>query len=122
MRLPYDPALRELARKLRKNSTLSEILLWPRLRGGQRYGFDFDRQKPIDRYIVDFFCHDLMLAVEIDGDSHRLKGPDDEQRQARLEALGIRFLRFMDIEIKTNLDGVILAIDAWIEANRFGRG
>jgi very-short-patch-repair endonuclease len=66
MKLHYDPALRALARELRKNSTLSEILLWQHLKAGQRFGFDFNRQKPIDRYIVDFFSHELLLAVEIE--------------------------------------------------------
>jgi very-short-patch-repair endonuclease len=88
------------------------------LKGGQRQGFDFHRQKPIDRYIVDFFSSELMLAVEIDGSSHTLKGPEDEERQKRLESLGIRFLRFPDKEVKRNLEGVVLAIDHWIIANR----
>ena len=118
MKLHYDPALRKLARELRKNSTLSEILLWQHLKAGQRFGFDFDRQKPIDRYIVDFFSNELLLAVEIDGDSHKLKGPKDNQRQARLESLGTRFLRFEDNQVKSGLDAVVLAIDTWIEANR----
>jgi very-short-patch-repair endonuclease len=118
MRLPYDPALRKLARELRSHSTLSEVLLWQNLKAGQRNGFDFHRQKPIDRYIVDFFCAELMLAVEIDGDSHKLKGPEDDQRQARLEALGVRFLRFDDRAVKANIDAVILAIDTWIETHR----
>jgi very-short-patch-repair endonuclease len=118
MKLSYDPALRKLARELRKNSTLSEVLLWRQLKAGQRLGFDFDRQKPVDRYIIDFFSHELMLAIEIDGDSHTLKGPADDRRQERLESLGIRFLRFDDKQVKTNLDGVVLAIDAWIRINQ----
>jgi very-short-patch-repair endonuclease len=56
--------------------------------------------------------------VEIDGCSHKLKGPEDETRQRRLESLGIRFLRFHDREVKTNLDGVVQAVDAWIDINR----
>ena len=67
---------------------------------------------------MDFFSHELMLAVEIDGKSHKLKGPEDEARQKKLEALGIRFLRFDDREVKTNLDGVVRAIDNWIDAHR----
>lgn len=74
MKLPYDPALRKLARELRNKSTLSEVMLWQQLKRGQRGGFDFHRQKPLDHYIVDFFSHELMLAVEIDGRSHKLKG------------------------------------------------
>ncbi|MFZ5497414.1 MAG: endonuclease domain-containing protein [Verrucomicrobiota bacterium] len=87
---------------------------WRQLKAGQRLGFDFDRQKPVDRYIIDFLSHELMLAIEIDGDSHTPKGPEDDRRQERLESLGIRFLRFDDKQVKTNLDGVVLAIGAWI--------
>jgi len=93
-------------------------LLWQQLKSGQRQEFDFDRQKPVDRYIIDFFSHELMLAVEIDGDSHKQKGPEDDQRQKHLESLGIRFLRFADSMVKGDIDAVVLAIDSWIEANR----
>ena len=118
MKFSYNPALKKLAQELRTQSTLSEILLWKQLKRRQRRGFHFQRQKPVEIYILDFFCHELKLAVEIHGNSHRLKGEDDEIRQRRLEALGIQFLRFDDQEVKRNLDGVILAIEAWIEANR----
>jgi very-short-patch-repair endonuclease len=117
VKLWYDPGLKRLARELRNRSTLAEVLLWQRLKQGQR-GFDFHRQKPIDRYIVDFFSNELMLAVEIDGSSHNLKGERDEQRQRRLESLGVRFLRFRDQEVKTHVDAVVQAIDNWIEAQR----
>ena len=62
----YNSKLKERARYLRSNGTLSEVLLWRHLKGKQMLGFDFDRQKPIDNYIVDFFCNELMLAIEID--------------------------------------------------------
>ncbi len=116
--LPYNPKLKQLARELRNKSTLAEILLWQHLKSGQRKGYDFHRQKPIDEYIVDFFSPDLMLAVEIDGESHRLKGDEDEQRQARLDSLGVSFLRFDDRLVKSDIDAVVLAVDTWIEANR----
>jgi very-short-patch-repair endonuclease len=77
----------------------------------------FHRQRPIDEYIMDFFAPDLMLAIEVDGSSHKLKGTDDEARQRRLEKLGIRFLRFTEMEVRKNLDGVVGAIDSWILAN-----
>src|SRR6478736_7819853 len=111
------PGLKRLARELRNHSTLAEALLWPHLKGRQRQGFDFHRQKPIDRYIVDFLSSELMLAVEIDGSSHALKGPEDEQRQRRLECLGIRFLRFPDHQVKADVGVVVRAIDNWIELN-----
>ena len=85
--IPYDPKLKDLARQLRKNSTLSEVLLWNYLKGKQMLGYDFDRQKLIDNYIVDFFCNELMLAIEIDGDTHNDKIDKDEFRQKKLEGL-----------------------------------
>jgi very-short-patch-repair endonuclease len=115
--LPYNPRLTQLARELRKNSTLAEVLLWQQLKSRQRRGCDFHRQKPIDEYIVDFFATDLMLAVEIDGSSHTLKGEADERRQVRLESLGVRFLRFSEVQVRKDVDAVVGAIDLWIEAN-----
>jgi len=113
--IPYNPKLKQLARNLRNNSTLSEMLLWEYLKGKQMRGFDFHRQKPIDNFIVDFFCSELMLAIEIDGDSHDWKAEEDEQRQKRLESLGVRFLRFQDIDVKQNMDGILKVIEDWIE-------
>jgi len=77
-------------------------------------GYDFDRQRLIHNYIVDFFCSELMLAIEIDGISHELKSKEDEIRQKILESLGIRILRFYDSDVKKNLDGVVTSIRNWI--------
>jgi very-short-patch-repair endonuclease len=117
MKLPYDPALKLLAREHRNRSTLAEVLLWKHLKGHQRLGYDFHRQRPVLRYIIDFFAPKLMLATEIDGDTHRPKAAEDRERQSKLESLGIRFLRFGDLEVKQNTLGVVQAIDAWITAN-----
>jgi very-short-patch-repair endonuclease len=114
--LHYNPRLKHLARALRKQSTLSEVLLWRHLKGRQRRGVDFHRQKPIDEFIIDFFASQPMLAVEIDGDTHRFKGTEDLERQRKLETLGIRFLRFGDRLVKTNINCVVRTIDDWIEA------
>ena len=113
--IPYNPKLKQLARNLRNNSTLSEVLLWEHLKGKRMKEYDFHRQKPIDNYIVDFFCNELMLAVEIDGDSHDYKFEKDQQRQKRIESLGITFLRFDDIDVKQDINSVILRIEEWIE-------
>ncbi|MBN2165152.1 MAG: DUF559 domain-containing protein [Marinilabiliaceae bacterium] len=96
--IPYNPKLKELARKLRNNSTKSEIILWGYLKGKQMYGYDFHRQKPIKDYIVDFFCKDLMLAIELDGYSHTLDEvfEKDEVKDQNLNELGITVLRFND--------------------------
>ena len=116
--LPYNPKLKEVARRLRKNGTLSEVLLWRYLKGKQILGCDFDRQKPINNYIVDFFCNELMLAIEIDGCSHNEKSEEDRIRQAKLESLGIRFLRFHDSDIKKNIQGVLWVIEDWIRKHK----
>lgn len=113
--IPYNPKLKQLARYLRNNSTLSEVLLWQQLKGRQMRCFDFHRQKPIDNYIVDFFCPELMLAIEIDGDSHDIKLKEDARRQRILESLGVMFLRFQDRDVKQNMAGVLKVIDDWID-------
>ena len=97
--------------------TLSEVLLWQELKGKQGLGYDFDRQRPIDNFMVDFYCKDLKLAIEIDGDSHGNEHIriNDERRQHRLESLGVNFLRFDDLDVKTNISGLIEEIQDWIE-------
>ena len=82
-------------------------------------GYDFDRQRPIDNYIVDFYCKDLMLAIEIDGESHyHDDAPErDQVRQKTLEDLGVRFLRFDDLDVKQNMGYVLNIIHEWILEN-----
>jgi very-short-patch-repair endonuclease len=115
--IDYERYLKELARKLRQNMTLGEVLLWQRLKRKQMWGYDFDRQRPIDRYIVDFYCKDLKLAIEIDGSSHDGEAAkvNDEIRQERLESLGVRFLRFTDTDVKRNMEMVVDSITLWID-------
>ncbi|MCD6101819.1 MAG: endonuclease domain-containing protein [Candidatus Cloacimonetes bacterium] len=115
MRIYYNPKLKDLARKLRKNMTLSEVLLWNQLKQNKMKGYDFHRQKPINNYIVDFFCPKLKLIIEIDGKTHIYKGNEDVKRQQRLESLGFHFLRFKDIDVKKNIKDVLVSIENWIE-------
>lgn len=114
--IPYNPKLKALARKLRKDMTFGEILLWNELKEDKFWGFDFDRQRCIDNYIVDFYCKELMLAVEIDGMSHNHEEAflKDEIRQNKLESFGVRFLRFSESEVKYNIVNVIRAMKAQI--------
>ncbi len=119
--LPHNPMLKSLARQLRTHSTLSEVLLWQQLRGKRMLGYDFDRQKPIDEYIVDFFCKDLSLAIEIDGESHRDRYHPDSQRQVRIEELGVCFLRFPDRMVKQDMGTVLRCIQNWIEQHASGK-
>jgi very-short-patch-repair endonuclease len=113
--LPYNPRLKQIARVLRSNMTVAEILIWNRLKGKRLFGCDFHRQKPIDEFIVDFYCPNLFLAIEIDGDSHEGKLEKDGRRQREIEKFGVHFLRFPDEEVKRNFDGVVRSIEDWIE-------
>ena len=107
--IPYNPKLKAFARELRKNSTLSEVLLWQQIKQ-RSYGVQFHRQVPILDYIVDFYCHELKLVIEIDGNSHEHKYFSDLKRQGELEKYGVEFLRFSDLDIKKNMFSVELAI------------
>jgi len=117
MKIHYNRQLKERARELRKNSTLAEVLLWQQLKGRQMLEYDFHRQKPIDKYIVDFFCPKLTLIIEIDGETHNDRCEKDRKRQQRLESLGFQFLRFLDTDVKQNINGVILTIKEWIKTH-----
>ena len=101
--------------------TVAEILLWNQLKNRQLFGYDFHRQKPIDEFVVDFFCPKLLLAVEIDGDSHDGKLEKDCERQRDIEEFGVRFLRFSDEEVKQELDGVMDAIANWMQTQRLSQ-
>ena len=114
--IPYNPKLTSLARKLRNESTETEIYLWLKLKGKQMYGYDFHRQKPIDNYILDFFCYDLLLGIEIDGYSHEILEVynKDRVKEKRMNELGITILRFSDFEVLKDMENVIRAIEFFI--------
>ena len=104
MSLPYNKELIPLAKKLRKNATPQERRLWYAFL--KDYHVRFQRQKVIDDYIVDFFCHAARLVIELDGDQHG--EPEnirhDALRTAVLESLGLRVLRFTNQEVEQGLD------------------
>jgi very-short-patch-repair endonuclease len=114
--IPYNPGLKELAKKLRQNMTYSEVKLWNELKNGQIMGYDFDRQRPIGNYIVDFYCKDLQLALEIDGITHQDEKvmTMDRVRQNELETLEVGFLRFDALLVVNKVDAVIREIKKWI--------
>ena len=114
--IPYNPRLKELAKKLRKQGILSEVLLWNKLKG-KKLGFDFHRQKPILEYIVDFYCNDLDLVIEIDGCSHNDKYDKDKIRHTELEKRGLTVLRYYDGDVKQNLTSVVDHIKEWINGH-----
>jgi len=116
--LPYNKDLKEFSRGLRNSSTLGEILLWQRLRAGSMMGYKFNHQKPLDKYIVDFYCKPLNLVIEIDGSYHfeaeqKIK---DDQRQEVLEKMGLNLLRFSERQIRKDMDVVLKSIEHYIIA------
>lgn len=114
MKLPENKELKERARELRKNGTLSEVILWKILKNKKVAGLDFDRQKVIGNYIVDFYCPRLKLVIEVDGDSHNDKYEYDSARDDFLKKLGLIVLHIDDIDVKQRLDSVIYSIETII--------
>jgi len=87
--------------------TLAEVLLWNQLKNKQILGYDFDRQRPLGQYIVDFLCKKLHLAIEIDGKSHDFRSKQDAERQKQIENMGIKVIRFWDHEVKHDIESVL---------------
>lgn len=108
--IPYNPELKFLARQLRKNSTLPEVLLWQNIKK-RALGVQFHRQVPMLNYIVDFYCHEIGLAIEIDGKIHDHNFLADAKRQGEIETYGVTFLRFTNEEVKKNMFSVLLVIE-----------
>ena len=112
--LPSNPALKQRARELRKAGVLSEVLFWNQVKNEQIFGLDFDRQRVIGHYIVDFYIKRLGIVVEIDGSSHDDKAEYDAQRDEYLQALGIDVVHYTDVDVKKNLAAVIADLKAFI--------
>ena len=115
--IPYNPSLKELAKKLRRNMTFSEVELWNEIKNGKLMRYDFDRQRPIGNFIVDFYSKDLKLAIEIDRITHQDEAIllSDKTRQEKLEVLGIAFLRFDALLVVNKVEAVVREIGVWIE-------
>ncbi len=96
--------------------TLGEIALWREI-SSKKLGVRFSRQIPIHNYIVDFYCKELHLAIEVDGSIHFEEGHEakDRVRQEQLESLGVTVIRFSDLDIKNNLDWVLEEVKVQIE-------
>ena len=104
--LPYNPKLVQRARELRKNMTKAERKLWYEYL--RNFPLRVHRQRPIDHFIVDFYCPKLKLVIEIDGESHNSKQAQiyDAERTRRLEGYGLKVIRFTNEEVLTNFEGV----------------
>jgi very-short-patch-repair endonuclease len=111
----YDPKLKPRSRELRNRSTLAEVLLWNQLKHRKMLGYSFLRQRPIHKYIVDFYCPRLKLVIEIDGESHGNKFHRDQTRERDLKNLGLWVLRFHDRNVKHDMRNVLRCIQNWIE-------
>jgi very-short-patch-repair endonuclease len=110
--LPYNKELRRYSRKLRKNMTEAEKLLWSRLRRKQIKDYQFYRQKIIGDYIVDFYCPKGNLVIELDGGQHyHNKGKaKDKRRDDFMKELGLKVLRFSDKDVFIRQEGILKAI------------
>jgi very-short-patch-repair endonuclease len=95
------------ARRLRRQQTDAERLLWFRLRDRRLDGWKFRRQFPIDRYVVDFFCADAHLIIELDGGQHAVRTDADAARTKTPQAMGYLVLRFWNNDVTDNIDGVL---------------
>jgi very-short-patch-repair endonuclease len=104
------------ARVLRNNMTRAEIILWSRLREKKINGYKFRRQQPIFNYIVDFYCHELNLIIEVDGEIHSLNENQkyDLKRDNLLKINGYHIIRLTNLEIETELDSTINKIILYI--------
>ena len=102
--------MRERAKKLRREMTLAEKILWKEVRANRLGGLHFRRQQIIHDYFADFYCHQYELIVELDGGIHVLQKEYDAEREAYLTALGFRIIRFRNEEITENLKNVLQKI------------
>ena len=114
--IPYRHDLRAKARELKKHGTMCEALLWNEIKNKQ-LDFQFHRQVPMLDYIVDFYCHELRLAIEVDGRTHEYKVGYDQLREKELGAWGVKFLRYQDEDVRKNIKWVVNDIYSWIEEN-----
>ena len=111
---PYNKNLSSRSRALRKAGVLSEVIFWKHVRNGTFWGIDFDRQRIIGNFIVDFYVKDLGLVIEIDGSSHDGKEEYDAMRENYITNLGLVVYRITDYRVKNDLDNVLQELTAFI--------
>ena len=104
---------KEKRRQLRNNLTKAEVIVWQHLKGRQVNNCKFRRQYSIGPFVLDFYCPELKLAIEIDGSSHDHEDAQayDQERQKYIEALGITFLRFTNEQVYKNIESVVMSIN-----------
>jgi len=114
---PVTKAKLERAKELRREMTPAEKLLWQEIRAN-KLGVRFRRQQVIQGFIVDFYCHQAGLVVEVDGGIHDLQKEEDERREKALSALGLRVVRFGNDEVVKSLSAVVGKIRETIEKQK----
>jgi len=107
MSLPFNPNLKDRAKALRKAGNLAEVLFWKKVKSQHFKGYDFDRQKIVGNYIVDFYCSNCQVVIEIDGSSHIDKEEYDAERDAYLIGLGLKVIHIQAEDVLGNVDSVI---------------
>lgn len=109
----------DFARQNRQKQTQAEALLWQYLRNRQINNYKMRRQHPIGNFVVDFYCHELKLVIEVDGGYHLQKEQTDydQGRSFELEELGIKVLRFKNDEVLNDINAVIMAISKHLTLN-----
>lgn len=112
--LPYNKKLKTLLPDKRKAGLLCEVLFWKQVHRGRFHQIDFDRQKIIGNYIVDFYVKNLGLAIEIDGWSHDFKQEYDIRRERDLESYGVKVFRISNHDIKKNMEIVLRDLENFI--------
>lgn len=112
--LPYNIKLKDRARALRKAGVLSEVIFWLQVHKGMFWKIDFDRQRIIGYYIVDFYVKTLGLIIEIDGSSHNDKEEYDQKREDYLTSLGLKVYRISDLRVKHDLNNVMIELEKYI--------
>ncbi|WP_396171931.1 endonuclease domain-containing protein [Flavobacterium sp.] len=112
--LPYNLKLKTRARVLRKAGVLSEVIFWKQVHKEMFWKIDFDRQRIIGNYIVDFYIKTLGLVVEIDGSSHNNKEDYDQKREDYLISLGLRVYKISDLRVKHDLNNVMTELENYI--------
>ena len=115
--LPENGELSSFARKNRKTGNLAEVIFWMQVHQKMFYGLDFDRQKIIGNYIVDFYVKRLGLVVEIDGGSHNEKSEYDTQRDQYLESLGLKVFHTTDFDVLHHVSLVLNDLSSFIIGN-----
>ena len=119
--LPKNKDLKHYSKKNRHAGILAEVLFWQQVHKGKFYGINFNRQKIIGNYIVDFYVPSLSLVIEIDGSSHYYKEEYDRERESFFKSLGLNVFKVSDIDVKNNLSRVLYNLKDFI-VREYGSG